>query len=338
MVYGAIDLHLRYSQIRVVDEEGRVVRERRVVTSRATLVAAFSGLGPMRILLETGTESEWVAQTLEAAGHTVLVADPNYGPMYGELRRKVKTDRRDVTALAEANRRGWYRLAHRTSAAQREIRQVLRSRRHLVRMRSGTISVLRALLRQAGYRLGAGSAERVPARLAQLELPPALAETLAPLRRVLETLNEEIHALDAGCETTAAGDAVVQRLQSVPGVGPIVALTFRAYVDDLGRFKDASQVSAAMGLVPREESSAERRHRGHITKGGPTEVRSLLVQAAWSCWRTKRSGTLHAWVERVAARRGRRIAVVALARRLSRILYALWRDQSRFDPTMLAAA
>jgi transposase len=338
MVYGAIDLHLRYSQIRVVDDEGGVVRERRVVTSRATLVEAFGGLGAMRVLLETGTESEWVAHALEQAGHSVIVADPNYGPMYGDLRRKVKTDRRDVTALAEANRRGWYRPAHRTSTAQRAVRQLLRSRRHLVRMRSGTISVIRALLRQSGYRLGPGAAEQAPARLARLALPPALAETLAPLRRVLDTLSEEIHDLDVRCETAAAGDAVVQRLRSVPGVGPIVALTFRAYVDNLGRFQHASQVSAAMGLVPREDSSAERRHRGHITKGGPSDVRSLLVQAAWACWRSKRSGTLHAWVERVAARRGRRIAVVALARRLSRILYAIWRDQSRFDATILAAA
>ncbi len=295
MVYGAIDLHLRYSQIRIIDETGAVARERRVVTSRATLVEAFSGLGAMRVLVETGTESEWVAQALEAAGHTVLVADPNYAPMYGDLRRKVKTDRRDVAALAEANRRGWYRPAHRTSAAQREVRQVLRSRRHLVRMRSGTISLIRALLRQSGFRLGPGSVEQVPARVARLALPPTLAETLAPLRRVVETVSEEIHDLDTRCETTAAGDAVVQRLQSVPGVGPIVALTFRAYIDDLSRFTQASQVSAAMGLVPREDSSAERRHRGHITKGGPTEVRSLLVQAAWSCWRTKRSGMLHAF-------------------------------------------
>ncbi len=73
----------------------------------------------MRILLETGTESEWVAQALEAAGHEVIVADPNFAPMYGEIRRKVKTDRRDVAALAEANRRGWYRATHRVSAAQR---------------------------------------------------------------------------------------------------------------------------------------------------------------------------------------------------------------------------
>jgi transposase len=140
MVYGAIDLHARDSQIRIVDEDGKALRDQRVVTSDERLSAAFSGHGRMRILLESGTESEWVAQALERAGHTVVIADPNYAPMYGELRRKVKTDRRDVTALCEANRRGWYRPAQRTSPAQREMRQVLRSRRQLVAMRSGTIS------------------------------------------------------------------------------------------------------------------------------------------------------------------------------------------------------
>jgi transposase len=258
--------------------------------------------------------------------------------MYGDLRRRVKTDRRDVAALAEANRRGWYRPAHRTSAAQRTVRQVLSSRRHLVQMRTSTISLVRALVRQMGYRLGSGTAAQVPTRLAKLALPPALADTLAPLRRMLDTLTEEITDLDAHCQTMAAQDAVVQRLQSVPGVGPIAALTFRAHVDDVGRFTRAGQVSAALGLVPREASSAERRHRGHITKAGPSEVRSMLVQAAWACWRSKGSGTLHAWVERVAAKRGRRIAVVALARRLSRILYAIWRDQSVFNLTTLTAA
>jgi transposase len=336
MVYGAIDLHLRYSQIRIIDADGRVVREQRVVTSAARLVAVFEGRGPMRILLETGTESEWVAQALEAAGHAVIVADPNYAPMYGEIRRKVKTDRRDVAALAEANRRGWYRPAHRTSASQRGVRQLLRSRRQLVAMRSGTISLIRALLRQSGYRLATGSSAHVPARLARLVLPPDLADTLAPLRRMVAQLTVEIAGLDARCEAHAATDAVVPRLQSVPGVGPIVALTFRAFVDDVRRFAHAGQVSAAIGVVPREESSAERRHRGHITKTGPRELRSLLVQAAWACWRSRASGTLRAWVERVAARRGRRIAVVALARRLSRILYAIWRDRSVFSAAPLA--
>ncbi len=338
MVYGAIDLHMRYSQIRIVDAEGQVLREQRVPTTRDRLVKAFEGHGAMRVLLETGTESEWVAQALEAAGHAVIVADPNYAPMYGEIRRKVKTDRRDVAALAEANRRGWYRATHRVSSAQRALRQQLRSRRQLVQMRSGTISLIRSLLRQEGYRLPASTSARVPDRLAALVLSARLRETLAPLTRMVETLTTEIASVDERLAMSAKADPIVQRLQSVPGVGPVVALTFRAFVDDVGRFPSASQVSAAMGLVPREDSSAERRHRGHITKAGPRELRSLLVQAAWACWRSKASGTLRAWVERLAGRLGKRIAVVALARRLSRIMFAVWRDQSVFDAATVAAA
>jgi transposase len=338
MVYGAIDLHMRYSQIRIIDDAGRIVRDQRVPTTRERLTQAFATDGPMRILLETGTESEWVALALEAARHEVIVADPNYAPMYGELTRRIKTDRRDVAALAEANRRGWYRPAHRTSAAQRETKQILRGRRFLVQARSGAVSLLRSLLRQSGYRLGTGSCETVPARAARLAVAPVLAETLAPLCRQIASLTTEIHAMDARLQTRTATDAIVARLRSVPGIGLIVATTFRAFVDRHERFGHAGQVSAAIGLVPREDSSADRRHRGHITKAGPRELRSLLIQAAWVCWRHPGSATLRAWVDRLAARRGRRIAVVALARRLSRILFALWRDDTTFDGTKLATA
>jgi transposase len=338
MTYGAIDLHMRYSQIRIVDGEGQVLRDQRVPTTAERLVAACAGYPELRILVESSTESEWVAQVLEAAGHTVIVADPNYAPMYGEVRRKVKTDRRDAAALAEANRRGWYRAVHRVSATQRGRRQVLRSRRHLVQQRSGTISLIRTLLRQDGHRLPRCSAPAVPDRVAALVLPPARQATLAPLTRVVRMLNAEIAALDRELAATATSDPVVRQLMTAPGIGPVVALTFRAFVDDVRRFATAAQVSAAIGLVPREDSSAERRHRGHITKAGPRELRSLLVQAAWVCWRrAKASGTLAAWTEHLAARRGRRIAVVALARRLSRILYALWRDETEFNAATLAA-
>ena len=131
MVYGAIDLHMRYSQIRIVDEDGAVRRDQRIPTSRERLAKAFNGLGPMRILLETGTESEWVAQALEAAGHEVIVADPNFTAMYGHRSRRVKTDRRDVAALAEACQRGCYRVAHRRSAPRRTVQPQLNIRREL---------------------------------------------------------------------------------------------------------------------------------------------------------------------------------------------------------------
>jgi transposase len=153
MVYGAIDLHMRQSQIRIVDEDGRVLRDQRVPTTRERLMKACEGFGPMRVLLESGTESEWVAQALEAGGHALVVADPNYAPMYGERQRRVKTDRRDVAALVEANRRGWYRVTHRVSAPQRATRQLLRTRRQLVQMRSGAVALIRSLVKQDGYRL-----------------------------------------------------------------------------------------------------------------------------------------------------------------------------------------
>jgi len=222
--------------------------------------------------------------------------------------------------------------------AQRTLQQQLTSRSTLVQLRTKTISVIRSLVRQEGYRIARGPAEAFARRLDAAGVPAALQERLAPLRRTVAQLTAEILGLDTALETAAEADPVVHQLQTVPGVGVIVALRFRAFIDTVARFGSAAQVSAALGLVPREDSSAERRHRGHLTKAGPSDLRSLLVQAAWACWRSKRHGSLGAWVDAVARRRGRRIAVVALARRLSRILFAIWRDGTVFQPAGCAAA
>jgi transposase len=331
MVYGAIDLHSKHSRVRIIDREGQVLRDRDVVTDRRALVRAFADVGFVRILLEAGTESEWVAQCLEAAGFVVIVADPNFAPMYGELHRRVKTDQRDVAALAEANRRGWYRASYRASAAQRAQRQVLRAREQLVQVRTGTISVVRALLRQQGYRAPQATSTSFAAKVLRLELPEGLAATVAPLARTIAMLSTEIRGFDERLAAAAATDPVIGRLQTVPGIGVIVASAYRAFVDDVTRFRSAAQVSAAIGLVPSEDSSADRRHRGHITKSGPSTLRSVLVQAAWVYWRVTKRGPVRAWVDRLAARRGKRIAVVALARRLSRVLYAIWRDETVYQ-------
>ena len=168
MEYGAIDLHLRRSQFRIGLQDGTVVKEGRCDTTRAEFTRVFGARAPMRILLESSTESEWVAQHLESLGHAVIVADPNYAPMYGSRSRKVKTDGRDTAALFEACRLGIYRCAHRVGAAQRARRQQLRVRRQLVRMRSGSISLLRAVLRQEGWRLPSGRPEAIDARLEKL--------------------------------------------------------------------------------------------------------------------------------------------------------------------------
>ena len=333
MEYGAIDLHKVRSWIRIVDAEGRPVLETRITTSRAEFTRVLGARPPMRVVVESSTESEWVAQTLEALGHDVIVADPNYVAMYGTRDRKVKTDRRDVTALAEACRTGVYRRAHRVGTAARDLRRTLRVRTQLVRVRTSAICLVRSMLRQEGLRLRSGNAETILRRLDQLTVPAELVMILTPLRALLAHVNAELHALEQTLTTAARHDPRVQRLMTAPGVGPLVALHFVAVLDTPARFGgSAARASAFVGLVPSEDSSAERRLKGHITKAGPRDLRALLVQASWTVWRSKTADAqpLRPWAYALAARRGRRIAVVALARRLSRILYALWRDETEF--------
>jgi len=327
MDYGAIDLHKRYTWIRLVTADGVVTLERRVPTTREALTAAFGGRRPARVLIESSTESEWVAQTIEACGHEVIVASPGYALMYGHRDPHIKTDRRDVVALAEACRHGIYRAAHRVSAGQRQRRRELKIRELLVRQRTALINLLRAELRQEGLRLRSCAAERVARQYRVLALPHPRRESLAPVVAGLEDLDDAMAASTAALTAAAQADPVVRRLQTAPGIGPITALTFRAVLDDVERFADARSVAAYLGLVPKEESSGARQHKGAITKAGPPGLRTLLVQASWTVWRQKTGrGALHAWGDRLAARRGKRVAVVALARRLGRILYAMWRD------------
>ncbi len=331
MNYGAIDLHAQSTWIRLVAPDGTAVLERKIPTTAEALTAVFAAQPSARILIESATESEWVAQAIEACGHEVIVASPTYALMYGHRDRQIKTDRRDVVALAEACRHGIYRAAHRVSPEQRQRRRALRVREQLVRARTQLINLVRAQLRQEGYRVPRCASEAMPRRYASLALPAALQAALAPALTTIATLTEQIAVSDTALATVGAADPVVQRLRTAPGVGVITALTYRAVLDDVHRFGNAQGVAAYVGLVPREDSSGTRHRKGAITKAGPNQLRALLVQASWVIWRQRTGrGPLHAWVEALAARRGKRIAIVALARRLARILYAMWRDETDY--------
>ncbi len=337
MEHIGIDVHKRESQICMLRESGERV-ECRIRTDRERFAQVLGGRAAARIVLEASTESEWVARCLEALGHEVIVADPNFAPMYATRSRRVKTDVRDARALAQACQLGAYRRAHRTSDAQRTVRAQLAVREALVRTRTRYIAVVRALLRGAGIRVpGLGSPRTFTTRVAALAVPAVLARQLAPLVGLLDQLTAAIATADGGFAQHASAEPIVQRLTTVPCVGPITAAAFRAAIDDVTRFRDAHQVAAYFGLVPRERSSGDGHYRGRITKSGNGRVRWLLIEAAW---RLRRSTTpdvapLQAWAARIAARRGHRIATVALARRLAGILFALWRDETFFAAAKL---
>src|SRR5215207_6344218 len=149
----------------------------------------------------------------------------------------------------------------------------------------------------------------------------------------MASLNEQIKAADEQLARLVKEDEVVARLCTAPGVGPETATSFVSTLDEASRFAGPKQARAYLGLVPSERSSGERQQRGHISKAGPGRARRMLVEAAWTVLRRRSTANaaLHEWGARIAARRGARVAVVALARKLAGILYAMWRDGTKFE-------
>ena len=204
----------------------------------------------------------------------------------------------------------------------------------LVRTRTRYISIIRALLRQHGYRVPSGSAEHFVHRVQSLPLPGRLRSVVAPLLALMRPLNGQLTYSDATIEHLAVQDPRVPRLRSVPSIGPVTAAAFLAAIDDAQRFHHAHQLAAYLGLVPGERSKpGDTQRRGAITKAGHSRTRWLLIQAAVSILRRRppQAEELRTWALRIAARRGKQVAVVALARRLAGILYALLRDGSVFE-------
>jgi transposase len=165
-------------------------------------------------------------------------------------------------------------------------------------------------------------------------------ESLTPLHHVMEVLDEELARADAHFATLVADDPIVKRLTTCPSIGPITAAAFVAALDDVHRFdgrRGPGQVTSYLGLVPREYSSGEQQQRGPVMRSAHPYVQALLVQAAWRVCRSKdpRAAALRSWGHALVRRRGKKIAIVAVARRLARILYAMWRDGADYQPARL---
>jgi transposase len=197
-----------------------------------------------------------VARCLEELGHEVIVADPNFAPMYATRSKKVKTDKRDARTLCEACRLGAYRPAHRTSDKLRDVRAHLAVRETLVRTRAKYISLIGALARREGCRIKSGVSRSFAARVEQAALPQHILVQVEPLLIMLVSLNEQIKKADEKLAEIVKDDEVVKRLTTVPGVGPVTATTYAATLDGAARFQDAKQVRSYLGLEAVQKAEA----------------------------------------------------------------------------------
>jgi transposase len=198
----------------------------------------------------------------------------------------------------------------------------------------------RALLRRHGYVVPTGGAEAFARRVMTLGVPGRLLSEGGPLLALMRTVNAQLAYCEGEIEHISERDPRVRRLRTAPSLGPVTAAAFVATLDKAARFRRAHQVEAYLGLVPGEWSTGEGQRRGRITKTGNTRMRWLLIQAALSIMRLRdpRAVGLRTWALRIAARRGRTVAAVALARRRAGILWAMLRDEASYEPQRWTAA
>jgi transposase len=334
MEHVAIDLGGRESQICVRSADGAVIEERREATKH--LRGYLRQRSKSRVIVETCAEAFAIADAALEAGHEVRVVPSALVKSLGVGARGVKNDRRDAQVLSEISTRINLPSVHVPSHLARERKSICSLRDALVGGRTKLINSVHGWLRTQTTHPRSGAAESFPRRVREhfeKHHATAVPEFVERQLRAIDALSLQIADADQELRATADGDPICERLMTVPGVGPLTAVRFVAAVDDVSRFGKAHAVESYLGLVPGEDSSSSRQRRTGITKAGSPQLRWTLVQAAWNARLRRPNDPMVMWSREVEQRRGKRVAVVALARKIVGVLYALWRDGTRYTST-----
>ena len=331
--YAGLDVSLELTSVCIVDVQGAIVRETKVPSDPEALVRYFTALklSIARIGLEAGPLSQWIHAGLVAAGfETVLLETRHVKAALSAM--TVKTDRRDARGIAQLLRLGWYRPVHAKSVGAQEVRSLLTARKLMQAKLLDVECSIRGVLRGFGLKVGPISRGRFAMRINELaEGQPILETIVDAMLAARSALETEFKRLHRALLLLVRDDPVCRQLMSVPGVGAIVAITFKSGVDDPSRFKHSRDVGPHFGLTPKKYQSGELDVTGSISKVGDRMVRTALYEAASvMLTRTVRFSALKAWGMAVAKRRGTRKARVALARKLGVILHRMWVDGSSF--------
>ena len=334
MFYAALDVSLRSVAVCIIDQDGKVKLERSVPSDVPDLVRCLSDFGqPVhQVGLEAGTLTQHLTYGLREAGYDVVCMEARQVNAALSAMRN-KTDKHDARGIAQILRSGWYSRVHVKSVEAHHTRALLTSRKVMQRKCIDLENEIRGLLKVFGFKL--------PMRLSRgafdaavrdtIESDPALSHALLPMLEARSMLFDTFLELDRRVKRKAREDAICRRFMGVPGVGEITALSFKAAVDDPARFKSSRTVGAHFGLTPRRFQSGEKDNPGRISHAGDRDVRATLYAAANAMlMRSIAWSSLKAWGVRLMKTKGRRRAIVAVARKIAVVLHRMWADGSDF--------
>jgi len=339
--FAGLDVSVKETSVCIVDETGKIIREVKVTSEPAALLEALRNPAYRfkRIGLEAGPLSQWLYSALAEAGLPVICVETRH--MRAVLKAQInKTDRNDARGMAQMMRVGLYRPVHVKTLRSQKLRMLLTHRKLLQSKAIAIDNDLRGTLRNFGLKVGVVGAARFEARIKELiENSPDLAVLVEPLLVVRRALREQLGILHRRLLAVVRDDDVCRRLMTVPGVGPVVALTYRATVDVPARFRKSKSVGAVFGLTCAKYQSGEIDRTGAISRCGDGMMRTMLYEAAQSMLlHSARWSWLKAWAMKIARHRGMKKAIVALARRLAVIMHRIWVDGTEFRWTREAAA
>ena len=331
--FAGLDVSVKETSVCIVDETGKIIREVKVASEPDALLLVLTkpAYHFKRIGLEAGPLSQWLFSALVEAGLPAICVETRH--MRAALKAQInKTDRNDARGIAQMMRAGLYRPVHVKTLRSQKLRMLLTHRKLLQSKAIAIENDLRATLRNFGLKVGVVGTVKFESRIKPLvENVPDLVVLVEPLLVVRRALREQIGILHRRLLTIVRDDDVCRRLMTVPGVGPVVALTYRATVDIPARFRNSKAVGAVLGLTPSKYQSGEINRTGAISKCGDEMMRVMLYEAAHIMLvRSKKWSWLKAWAMQIARRRGLKKAVVALARRLAVIMHRIWTDGTEF--------
>jgi transposase len=331
--FAGLDVSVKETSLCIVDDTGRIVREVKVASEPEALLQVLKNPAYhlKRIGLEAGPLSQWLSNALAEAGLPVICVEARH--MRAVLKAQInKTDRNDARGIAQMMRVGLYRPVHVKTLRSQKLRVLLTHRKLLQSKAIAIDNDLRATLRNFGLKVGTVGTVKFEARIKELVKDlPDLAALVGPLLIVRRVLREQVVILHRRLLAIVRDDDVCRRLMTVPGVGPVVALAYRATVDVPARFRNSKAVGAVFGLTPARHQSGEVDRTGAISRCGDEMMRMMLYEAAQIMLvRSTKWSWLKAWAMKIARHRGMKKAIVALARRLAVIMHRIWVDGTEF--------
>jgi len=339
--FAGLDVSVKETSVCIVDDAGKIVREVRVASEPEALLQVLTNTiyRFKRVGLEAGPLSQWLYSVLAEAGFPVICVETRH--MRAVLKAQInKTDRNDARGIAQMMRVGLYRPVHVKTLRSQKLRVLLTHRKLLQSKAIAIENDLRGSLRNFGLKVGMVGTVKFEARINKLvENLPDLAVLVEPLLIVRRVLREQLGILHRRLLAIVRDDDVCRRLMTIPGVGPVVALTYRVTVDVPARFRNSKAVGAVFGLTPAKYQSGENDRTGAISRCGDEMMRMMLYEAAQSMLvRAAKWSWLKAWAMKIARHRGMKKAIVALARRLAVIMHRIWVDGTDFRWTREVAA